>query len=354
MHRTLVLTRVFFFILSIFFMMTYLLAYPSDTPWVNGVLGACAGIALGSFLICFDLFLKRFSLRSFNVIAVGLFFGYLMSTALNLIFETIVNSSALSFHLPLIVLEIIKIGLFLFGTYLGTVMTLRNAEELSVSIPFVRFYAATQRKKDVLLDVSCLSDARIIDLASSGLLDNQVILPRFIIKDLHSQSQMSDDLMQVKAKKSLETLQKLESFSTLQLRYNDTDFPDIADPQTKMVRLARLLDANILTMEGHRTSLPTAEGLRMINLNILSHALKPVTLSGELIKIKVQRYGKEARQGVGYLEDGTMVVINGGGEFIGETIEARVLSVKHTSSGRMIFCNALDDMATSPLYHDEP
>lgn len=111
----------------------------------------------------------------------------------------------------------------------------------------------------------------------------------------------------------------------------------------KLIRLARLQDANIMTADINRVQQAMIDGIRIINLHLLANALKPITQTGEFLHIKIQRYGKEPRQGVGYLEDGTMVVVNGGAEFIGETIKTQVLSVKHTSSGRMIFCNAMDE-----------
>jgi len=138
----------------------------------------------------------------------------------------------------------------------------------------------------------------------------------------------------------------------LEMRYNDSDFPEVKDPLSKMVRLARLLDANILTADLSQIQIPAIEGLRFINLHDLSKALKPLMQTGEHIRIKIQRYGKEPRQGVGYLDDGTMVVVNGGGQFIGETIEVQVLSVKHTTSGRMIFCNAMTEEMGLPPYDD--
>ena len=126
------------------------------------------------------------------------------------------------------------------------------------------------------------------------------------------------------------------------LRYNDTDFPDAKDMTSKLIRLARLIDANILTADINRVEIASIEGVEIINLHSLSTALKPLREMGEVIKIKVQRLGKEPRQGVGYLEDGTMVVINGGGNYIDQVIDAQVLSVKHTTSGRMIFCNVIE------------
>jgi uncharacterized protein YacL len=137
-------------------------------------------------------------------------------------------------------------------------------------------------------------------------------------------------------------LKKLEALPNLALRYNDTDFPEVKDLTGKMARLARLIDANLLSADISRVQMGSMDGVRGINLHTLANALKPLMQAGEFIKIKIQRYGKEAEQGVGYLEDGTMVAVNGGGRYIGETIECRVLSVKHTTAGRMIFCNALD------------
>ena len=190
---------------------------------------------------------------------------------------------------------------------------------------------------------SVLSDARIIDVCSTGIVDQHLVIPRFIIKELYAQTETGDDTTKSKARRCLEVIKKMEQLGTLGLRFNDTDFPEVKDTTSKFIRLARLIDANILTADISRVQMASIEGVQIINLHSLSNALKPLMETGEMIKIKVQRYGKEPRQGVGYLDDGTMVVINGGGNFIGDVIDAQVLSVKHTSSGRMIFCNALEE-----------
>lgn len=184
-----------------------------------------------------------------------------------------------------------------------------------------------------------MSDTRIIDLSLSGLLDQHIVIPRFIVRELYAQAESHDENIQAKAKRSLEALKKLEEYAQLGLRYNDTDFPEVKDIQSKLLRLARLIDSNIITADLTRAETPSIEGVKIINLHTLSSALKPISQSGEVIHIKVQRAGKEPNQGVGYLEDGTMIVINGGGDYIGQEIAVNVLSVKHTASGRMIFCN---------------
>ena len=316
-------------------------------------MGLIFGIVLGLLLISFEFLFRRFNLRSFNVAIIGLFIGYLMGLALVLVFNAILEISAASIHLEPRVLEVIKIALYLFGIYLGTLMTIRASDELYASIPFIRSSPTVHKKKDLVIDTSVLSDTRILDMASSGLIDHHLILPRFIMKDLYVLAESQDENEKTKAKRALETIKKLEEFPELDMRYNDTDFPEIKDPMGKLIRLARLLEGNIITADISRVQMASIEGVKTINLHNLSNALKPLTQTGEHIKIKIQRYGKEPRQGIGYLEDGTMVVVNGGGEYIGDTIDAIVLSVKHTTSGRMIFCNAPDEEGRFHTDYDE-
>ena len=324
-------------------MTTYMISSPHGSLPSNILIGVSMGIGLIILLIAFDLLFRRFNLRSFNIAVIGLFLGYLMGQALVLIFDAVIDISSISITLTPQTLEVIKIALFLFGVYLGTLMTLRSSDELYVSIPFVKFAPTAQKKKDILVDSSVLSDARIIDLCATGILDHHLVIPRFIIKELYAQVETGDEATKMKAKRCIETSKKLEATQGLGMRYNDTDFPEVKDSVSKLIRLARLVDANLLTADISRVQMASIEGVRIVNMHSLSNALKPLTQAGEFIKIKVQRYGKEPRQGVGYLEDGTMVVINGGGNFIGDVIDAQVLSVKHTSSGRMIFCNAIDE-----------
>lgn len=329
------------------------------TP-LNIAIGILSGAALAGLMIIGDNYFKRFSLKAFNICTLGLFFGYLMSTALILVLGAVLGDALSSeSYIPL------RYGIYLVTTYLGLVMTLRGVDELHLSIPFVQFKQANHKKKDILVDVSILSDPRIIDLAASGLLNHQLIIPRFALNELYSLSEESDEGIKSKARRALEVAKKLESIPMLDLRYVDTDFPELKDPMAKLIRLARFLDTNIITSDINRIQSSSVEGVRIINIHMLSNALKPITQTGELINIKIQRFGKEPRQGVGYLDDGTMVVINGGAEFIGETIRAQVLSVKHTSSGRMIFCNTVDAgeihsngnsdyISTNPQFPQEP
>ncbi len=343
MNVALVFMRVLFVILSIFFMTLFMVSGPSGFVPGNAITGVFIGALFGLVLIGFDIAFRRFNLRSFNIAIIGIFIGYLMGEALILVLGAILDISRVSIILQPQTLEIIKVSLFLFGVYLGTIMTLRASDELYVSIPFVKFSTTSEKKKDLIIDSSVLSDTRIIDVSVTGLFDHQLVLPRFVIKELYALAEIGDELSKIKARRSLEVIKKLETIAGLEMRFNDTDFPEAKETPSKLVRLARLLDANLLTADISRVQMASIEGIRVINIHSLSNALKPLMQAGEFIKIKIQRYGKEPRQGVGYLDDGTMVVVNGGGNYIGETIDAKVLSVKHTTSGRMIFCNAMDE-----------
>ena len=324
-------------------MTTYMISSPAGTLDSNALLGIVLGSCLGLLLIGFDVLFRRFNLRSFNIAIIGIFVGYLMGQALVLILKAILDISSMTITFQAQTIEMIEISLFLFGTYLGTLMTLKASDEFYVSLPFVKFAPITQKKKDLILDASVLSDARLIDIISTGLFDYQLIIPRFLIKELYALSEIGDDLTKSRSKKSLELIKRLEGVENLHLRFSDTDFPEVKDPQGKLIRLARLVDANIFSADISKIQMSSIEGIKVINLHSLSNALKPLMQTGEYIKIKIQRHGKEPRQGVGYLEDGTMVVVNGGGKYLGEVIDTQVLSVKHTSSGRMVFCNACDE-----------
>lgn len=331
--------RIVFIFLSILFITTYAVAISQDgVTLTNLTVGVLSGGLLGLVFLALDFLIGKFSLRTLNVITLGLFIGYLFGTCI--IFILNASLDLVSKPITYEAFVLLKTMIYLVSCYISTLMTARASEEFYLSIPFVKFKATSNKKKDILIDPSLLVDSRIIDLASSGLLDNHLVLARFNLKELYAQSENSDENIKAKARRSIEVCKKLEGMPNLNMRFSDTDFPEVKDPTTKLVRLARLLDANIITADMNRIQQSSIEGITIINIHSLSNALKPLTQTGEYINIKVQRYGKEARQGVGYLEDGTMVVVNGGAEHIGETIKAQVLSVKHTTSGRMIFCNA--------------
>lgn len=332
--------RAFFVLLSVLLVTCYTTAV-WGMSFAHIVIGLIAGSLFGAFLAATDLFFRLFSLRMFNVALLGLFCGYMMGEAVFATLASAVDLSPATFSKE--TMGMLRLGIFLFTTYLGLSLAFRSSDEIYLSIPFFKFKPASHKKKDILLDQSSLLDHRIVDLASSGILDNSLLVARFTVKELNAMLEAVDESAKSKARRCLDALKKLENIPSLELRYAENEFPELKDPQSKLHRLARFLDADILTSEITRIQQAQADNVKFININTLANALKPVTSSGEMIQIKIQRYGKEPRQGVGYLDDGTMVVVNGGAEYIGDVIKAQVLSVKHTTSGRMIFCNALEE-----------
>lgn len=341
MNLSLTFVRVLFVLLSVLFMIAYFVGVHDPVKAGSFLWGGVTGLLVGGGLIGIELFFRRFTLRSLNIATLGLFFGYLFALALVWIFDALVSIT--SIQLTSLATEIIKIFIFLGGTYFGVMMTLRAADSLNISIPFLRLSPQARKTRDILVDLSALADPRLIDLAASGLLDGRLVVPRVLLQTLYLHEKHGKEAEKEIARRSLHILKKLESIPTLGLRYHDTDFPDEKDIVEKVLRLARLIDADLLSTEIDLLRMVEAEGVRVINVQTLSKALKPLMSKGEFLKVKIQRYGTEEGQGVGYLEDGTMVVVNGGGDFVGETISVLVLSVKHTSSGRLIFSNAMEE-----------
>jgi len=349
--------RLFFLFLCVLLMTAYTTHnLEGGFTATNVLIGILGGVIFTVLLAGVDNFFKQLNLRTFNIAILGLFIGYLMGQAVTLVVDAALNVSAYAITSNGFALA--HTLTYLFCAYLGLVLTAQASEEFYISLPFVKFKASSHKRKDILLEMSALTDSRIIDLASTGLLNHQLLLPRFMLKDLYSMAESTEESTKNKSRRCLEVIKKLESLPNLDLRYIDTDFPDVKDQMSKLIRLARFLDANIITSDINRIQQASHEGVCIINIHMLSNALKPITQTGEYINIKIQRYGKEPRQGVGYLDDGTMVVVNGGAEYIGETIKAQVLSVKHTTSGRMIFCNTseenmLSEHAPAPIASDD-
>ncbi len=345
MQATVYVIRTLFTLLSILIATAYTTtSYPGGFTLMAVSSGIFLGLAGAFTFIFLEKLSKRLDFRSFNLSIIGLVLGYIFATLLMTILGSVV--SFVNFEVQEGSVVFIKAVIYLLSTYAGVVLTVKASEEFHLSIPFVRLQPGMQKKKDIILDSSVLTDARLIDLAVTGLMDHHLVVPRFILKEAYENLESADDAEKARARRMLEVLKKLEMLPTLGVRYIETDFAEVHDLFAKVIRLARMTSANVLTSDMNRiqqATIESTEGIRIINLNLLSNALKPLTTSGEMLEIKIQRYGKESGQGVGYLEDGTMVVVNGGADFIGRIIKTHVLSVKHTSSGRMIFCNASEE-----------
>lgn len=343
MNKTFWIIRTFFVILTIGLTIpTAMQIGGAEDSALYGFYGIVAGVLLSGLILGIEPLLRGVSLRSLNICTVGVLSGCLLASSIDWIASEI---GALDFFSSNFA-QFFRLFLYLFSVFTTLILTVRSAEDFYICLPFFKFKPASQKDKDILLDASIVQDSRLIDLANSGLVDRRLVLPRFLLKSLYQLLESADEQERYRSKRALDVVERLENIVGLELRIIDIDFPELKDNESKVIRLARIQDLYILTADLNKiqqSNIESIEGIKVINLHTLAQALKPLAHSGDSIEIKIQRYGKEPRQGVGYLEDGTMVVVNGGADFIGLTIPVQVLSIKHTSSGRMIFTNALSE-----------
>lgn len=342
MKQSQTFVRLFFFLFSLLIVAGTVISMGKELTFQTMMSTLFLTAFMGGFFFLLDFLFRKYHLLSFNTTLLGLLFGYLMGLALLAIFHRLLSFVPVIIHKEII--AYLETALFLSALYLGIMMTLRSSHELAFSLPFLKFSQAQIKTKEILLDHSVLNDERLYDLAASGLMDGRVVVPRFLLKDIFEWENSNDEQTVAKAKLANENLWKLEALPGLQLRYHDAEFPEVKEPHQKILKLGRLLGANVLTADLKYLTSHSQDDVRVINLNALATAFKPLMQRGEYLNIKIQRQGKEERQGVGYLEDGTMIVVNGGGNYIGKCIKACVLSVKQTQTGRMIFCNVAEDM----------
>ena len=191
-----------------------------------------------------------------------------------------------------------------------------------------------------MLDLTAIIDGRIIDICETHFLSGTLVVPRFVLNELHGLAESPDQMKRARGRRGLDILARLQDSKDIPFKVLDKDVPELKDTDAKLVRLARDMGANIVTTEFNMHKLASLEGVAVLNVNDLSTALKPVVLPGENMSLFVMKDGKEKEQGVGYLDDGTMVVVEDGRRWIGRRIEVAVYSILQTSSGRMIFAKA--------------
>src|SRR5207249_9260137 len=189
----------------------------------------------------------------------------------------------------------------------------------------------------VLLDTSVIIDGRIMDIAQTGFLRDKILVPHFVLAELQYIADSSDALRRNRGRRGLEVLNILQKEPLVDIEFIDEDVPEVNEVDAKLIRLARKHQAAIMTNDYNLNRVAQLEGVRILNLNNLANALKPVVIPGEEMEVLVIKEGKEQNQGVGYLDDGTMIVVENGRRFINQTVSVVVTSVLQTSAGRMIF-----------------
>ena len=238
------------------------------------------------------------------------------------------------------------LGRGLFGlllSYLGASVALAKRDELEDMSAKLFPKTAARRQSYKILDTSVIIDGRIADLCEVGFLEGTLVIPQFVLRELQQIADSPDPLKRNRGKRGFDVLQRLQRLPRVTVRIEDQDFPQVREVDRKLIELGKVLGGKVVTNDYNLNKVAELSGVAVLNVNELANALRPVALPGELIHVHLVKEGKEAGQGVAYLDDGTMVVVDHGKRFIGQQVSVTVTSVLQTAAGRMIFARLKDD-----------
>jgi uncharacterized protein YacL len=292
------------------------------------------GMALGGVFVALELRLKD--------ISIAHLLGALLGGAVGLAAAKTLGAALYWANLndPRIVFlhSLILLGL----PYLGLAMGARNGEWLQPTHLLSLFQTSAPRRRYRILDTSVIIDGRIADICETGFMDGTLVIPQFVLKELQLVADSSDSMKRNRGRRGLDILQKIQKMAGLDVTISDVDFPEVKEVDLKLIELARSLQGKIVTNDFNLNKVAQLRGVDVLNINELANSLKPVVLPGELMKVFILKEGKEYNQGVAYLDDGTMVVVDNARKMIGKTIDVVVTSVLQTTAGKMIFGRFID------------
>ncbi len=296
------------------------------------VIGIMIGFGFGGLLIAIDEMLKGFSLRAFSAITFGLLLGWLVAL--------LVTESGLFVNADPQSLWLIRLCLFLSFGYIGIVLAMRsNKEDFSLIIPYVRFAQRNQPENFLLLDTSVIIDGRVADLLETKLIEGLIVVPRFVLRELQQLADSADPLKHARGRRGLEMLNRLQQNGKLEVRIHDADFPEERDVDSKLVRLARNLNAKLFTNDFNLAQVASLQKVSCVNLNEVGRVMKSNLIPGDIISLKIVREGRDKGQGIAYLPDGVMVIINNAHSLIGKEVEVQIQSNVQTGAGVLVFAD---------------
>lgn len=293
------------------------------------LIGALIGAAASGFVILLESLMRRVSVRGLSSTVFGLILGLIMAKLVGDAFSVA--------QIPAETLANIRVILTLLFCYLGILIGLRGKDEFNIIIPYVRLRRQDQAEEVTVVDTSAIIDGRIQDILKTKFLEGKIVIPRFVLKELQQIADSTDPIKRQRGRRGLEILNAVQKEAGVNLSLHEEEFPEVKEVDGKLVKLALLLQAKILTVDFNLNHVASFQGVKVLNMNELANALKPVVFPGEQMQIKLLKEGKEYNQGVGYLDDGTMVVVEDGRRLIGQEIKVVVTSVLQTPAGRMIF-----------------
>jgi len=293
-------------------------------------LAALLGLSFALAVILFEMRLRRASLKRLIGAAFGSVLGILGAYLMNLVLaQTSLQGGTRSFF---------GVAVLLVMFYIGLVVGANKGDMLNLQALGGLFGAERgTRRLYKVLDTSVIIDGRVADICEAHFLEGTLLVPQFVLRELQLVADSSDPLKRQRGRRGLEVLQRMQSMTHLQVEIAEDDFPGIAEVDLKLIELAKRYNAKILTNDFNLNKIASLQGIEVLNVNQLANALKPVVLPGETMRVFILREGKEYNQGVAYLDDGTMVVVDGARRMINKTIDISVTSVHQTTAGKMIF-----------------
>jgi len=296
---------------------------------LTGYYGAAAAVSVGVVIIFLETRIRKSQFKVIWGSAIGIFAGVLMGWLFSSIYMTIAPDNNTSTFFRIMFLVVLP--------YIGFLLGSKKFEWLEPAY-IKNFFRGKNTGGDFkILDTSVIIDGRISDVCDTAFLDGSLLVPQFILKELQLVADSSDNIKRQRGRRGLEVLDHLQKSSQASVVISEIDFPGEKDVDSKLIVLAKQLDAKIITNDFNLNKIAQLQGIPVLNINELANALRPIVLPGETIRVFILKEGKEKDQGVAYLDDGTMVVVDNSRKMIGQTIDVTVTSVLQTTVGKMIF-----------------
>jgi uncharacterized protein YacL len=295
-------------------------------PWAAGL----AGLVIGILVVMFEARLRVVSLKRLIGAVIGSIFGILGAYLFSVVIKNSITHSESQRFLMLMVM--------LLMSYVGLIVGANKGDLLNLAALGGIFGAEKQgRKSFKILDTSVIIDGRIADIADTGFLDGVVVIPQFVLRELQLVADSADSLKRNRGRRGLDILQRVQKMVTVTVQIVEDDFPTVREVDLKLIELAKVYEAKIITNDFNLNKVAQLQGVEVLNINELANALKPIVLPGETMRVFILKEGKEYNQGVAYLDDGTMVVVDNARKLIGKNVDIAVTSVLQTTAGKMIF-----------------
>jgi len=300
------------------------------------ITGVIIGVSLATFFTLIELWFTRRFIATISIVMFGLIFGFIVSylfTSVAFMLDWVKDMAAKS---PEFALWFPFSITFLF-CFITVIAIIRSKDDFKFVIPFVELSPTHKSGKPWIVDTSVIIDGRISNVLEAMAIDSPLIIPKFILEELQAVADSSDKSKRTRGKYGLDVLELIRKNKKLEIRIDEAEFPYIKETDMKLIKLAQSLNGHLVTNDFNLNKVAKLQGLEVININELSNALKPVVLPGETLEIKILKQGEEPKQGVGYLQDGTMVVVEGASHRIGQKVTVAVTSALQTAAGKMIF-----------------